>query len=77
MHDVALFLSHIAEILEVSADRVDLATDFRRDLPDWDSMKGFAIIVMLADDYGLTVEIPDFLNCRTIGDLWALVQARE
>ena len=69
------FLEKIAEILEVERELISMATDFRLECEDWDSMKGFSIIVMLEDDYNIFVEVPDFLACRSIGDLYARVQS--
>ena len=64
------FIAKIAAILEVEAQEISLATDFRRDIAFWDSMKGFAIIVMLQDDYATEIEVTDFLNYRTVAELW-------
>ena len=68
-----MFLEKIAEILEVSNSDVSMDTDFRLDIDDWDSMKGFSILVMLEDDYQVLMEVDDFLVCRTIGDLYARI----
>ena len=64
------FLELIAEILEVDTESINLDTNFREDIDDWDSMKGFSIICMIEDEYGVTVNVPDFLQCTTVGDLY-------
>lgn len=64
------FIDLIAEILEVESSTISLNTDFRNDIEDWDSMKGFSIICMIEDEYGVQISVPDFLNCITIGDLY-------
>jgi len=63
----------MADILEVPLAELSLATAFRQDIPYWDSLKGFATIVMLQEDYEVAVEVYDFLLCHTIGDLFAKV----
>lgn len=60
------FLSDVAEILEV--DAVTPEFEFRN-IRDWDSMKGFALLVLLENDYGRPMTIETFLSCRTVGDL--------
>ena len=67
------FLGKMAEILETESDSISLDTNFRNDIEDWDSMKGFSIILMLEDDYGVFFEVHDFMKCKTIGELFARV----
>ena len=60
------FLDEIAEILEVGS----VTPDFRfRSIDEWDSMKGFAIIVLLERDYNRTMTVPEFMACETVADL--------
>lgn len=60
------FLTEMADILEVES--VTPETVFR-DCPDFDSMKGFAIIVMVQRDYGREITVPEFLSYQTVGDI--------
>lgn len=60
------FLSEIAEILEVDAVPPDLRF---RTVDDWDSMKGFSIIVMMERDYNKVMTVPEFMACETVSDL--------
>ncbi len=64
------FLINIAEVLEVDAEEINLDTDFRKDIPYWDSLKGFSLIVMIEDEYGALIEVEDFLKAKTVGDLY-------
>lgn len=64
------FLRHMADILEVKADDIHPKTNFREDVPDWDSMKGFAILCMMEDEYRVRISVPVFLMCETIADLY-------
>lgn len=60
------FLSKVAEILEIDA----VSPDFKfREIDDWDSMKGFSLIVLMESDYGKTTTVEEFLNCETVNDL--------
>lgn len=60
------FLPKVAEILEVE----NVTPDFIfRDIPEWDSMKGFSLIVLLESDYGKQMPVETFLNCQTVADL--------
>ena len=60
------FLSRVAEILEVEA----VTPDFKfREIEDWNSMKGFSIIVLMEQDYGREMPVEVFLACETVSDL--------
>lgn len=60
------FLEKVAEILEVEA----VTTDFKfREVAEWDSMKGFSLIVLLEGDYSKPMTVDQFLACETVGDL--------
>ncbi len=65
------FLELIAEILEVDPESISMDTDFRNDVEGWDSLRGFAIICMIEDEYQVQIDVPSFLECRTVGDLYA------
>ncbi len=60
------FLPKIAEILEVES----VTPDFKfREIDEWDSLKGFSIIVLMEQDYGKEMSVEEFLKCDTVGDL--------
>ena len=60
------FCAKIAEILET--EKVRPETEFRQ-VDDFDSLKGFAIIVTIERDYGRRLSVNEFLSCSTIADL--------
>ncbi len=60
------FLAKVAEILEIPSVTPDL--DFRT-VEDWDSMKGFMLLVMLENDYGRSMTVETFLQTNTVGEL--------
>ena len=68
------FFEQLAEILEVPATSISLEMDFRKDIDDWDSMKGFSVLILLEDEYGVILDIPDFLSISTVGELFAKVK---
>lgn len=67
------FIELMAEILEVDRDTISLDTDFREDVDDFDSLKGFAILVMLEDEYDYQMDVDSFLECVTIANLYEKV----
>lgn len=64
------FLELVAEIFEVEPDEISLDTVFRDEIDGFSSMEGFSLIVMMEDEYGVTVSVEEFLECKTIGDLY-------
>ena len=70
------FLELVAEVFEVEPEEVQPQMEFRTDLPDFSSMVGFSLIVMMEDEYGVRVPVEDFLECKTVADLYARVSAQ-
>ena len=64
------FIELVAEVFEVEPEEVSMESDFRKDLPDFTSLVGFSLIVMMEDEYGVRVPVEDFLKCKTVGDLY-------
>lgn len=64
------FIELVAEVFEVEPDQITMDTVFRDELPDFSSMIGFSLIVMMEDEYGVTVPVEEFLECKTVGDLY-------
>lgn len=67
------FVNKVAEVLEVES--ID-ANDRFRDVPDWDSVKGLGLIVMINDDYNVEVSVEEFMESQTVGDLAALAKVQ-
>ena len=60
------FAAKIADILEVDS----VTPDFRfRTVDEWNSLKGFSIIVLMEQDYGKEMSVEEFLGCETVNDL--------
>ena len=60
------FTAKIADILEVDS----VTPEFRfRTLDDWNSLKGFSLMVLMEQDYGKEMSVDDFLGCETVNDL--------
>jgi acyl carrier protein len=68
-------LDIMADVLEVETNEISLDTDFRDDKFDFDSLKGYAILVMIEDDMGVQVSVDDFIASKTIGELLEKVKA--
>lgn len=60
------FLPKIAEILEM--ELVTPEFEFRT-VDNWDSLKGFSIIVLMESDYGKPMTVAEFMACKTVADL--------
>ena len=60
------FLERIAEVLEVPSVSPDYAF---RSAPGWSSLMGFALIVLLDQQYHVTLTVEEFMKLETIADL--------
>ncbi len=64
------FLELAAEVFEVDPEDITMDTVFREEIEDFSSLVGFSLIVMMEDEYGVRVPVDEFLQCKTIGDLY-------
>ena len=64
------FLELAAEVFEVEPEDISMDTVFREEIEGFSSLVGFSLIVMMEDEYGVRVSVDEFLNCKTIGDLY-------
>lgn len=62
------FLDRVANVLEVPEATPEL--EFRS-VPGWGSMMGFALFIMLEDEYGVTVSPERFRELKTVSELMA------
>jgi acyl carrier protein len=75
--EVSQFVSEIADIVEADPETLSLESDFRESADFWSSLVGFALLTFLEDQYGCVLSIDEFLECKTIGDLYAKAQKRQ
>lgn len=70
------FIQHFAEQLdETDVNELTAETKFR-DLEEWSSIIGLSIILMVDEEYGITIGADDMKQAQTIGDLFNIVQAK-
>lgn len=70
-----ILIENMADILEVETTELTLATEFKQDKFDWDSLKGYAILVMLEEEFGVNMPVDDFIEAKTVGEIFSY--ARE
>ena len=65
------FMETMADVFEVDVEDLDPEAPFREvEAYEFDSMKGFAIICAIEEDFGVEMPVDDFLECKTISDLY-------
>lgn len=64
------FIELAAEVFEVEPEDISMDTVFREEIEDFSSLVGFSLIVMMEDEYGVRVSVDEFLECKTVGDLY-------
>ena len=64
------FIELAAEVFEVEPEDISMDTVFREEIEDFSSLMGFSLIVMMEDEYGVRVPVEEFLECKTVGDLY-------
>ena len=64
------FIELVAEVFEVESEDITMETVFREEIEGFSSLVGFSLIVMMEDEYGVRVPVDDFLECKTVGDLY-------
>lgn len=69
------FYEGLAEILEVEPSEVDPSLELTED--NWDSLAIVSTIALIDDVYDITVRPEKLADCKTVGDLEALVAAEQ
>jgi acyl carrier protein len=69
--EIPQFINEIADIIEADPQTLSLESDFRESADFWSSLVGFALLTFLEDQYGVELTIDEFLESRTIGDLYS------
>lgn len=64
------FIDLVAEVFEVEPEEITMDTVFREEIEGFSSLVGFSLIVMMEDEYGVKVPVDEFLECKTVGDLY-------
>lgn len=72
--DEKVFLNNMADILEVDSNELSLDTNFREDIPFWNSLKGFAMIVMMEEEFNTVVSVEAFLQAKVLHDLYQMIK---
>ena len=74
--EIKEFIQHFAEQLEeTDVNELKPETKFR-DLEEWSSIIGLSIILMVDEEYGITIGADDMKQAETIGELFNIVQAK-
>ena len=60
------FLEKIADVLEVPSVTPDFTF---RSAPGWSSLMGFALIILLDQQYHVTLMVEEFMKLETVADL--------
>lgn len=64
------FFELVAEVFEVEPEDITMDTVFREEIEGFSSLVGFSLIIMMEDEYGVKVSVDEFLECKTVGDLY-------
>ena len=67
------FTSQFIDADEIS---VDENTKFR-DIGSWDSMTGMAVLVMIEDEYGVSMKDSDLKKCTTVQDIFDFISSKK
>lgn len=71
------FIEKFADIFDdIDVSSLNGDTKFR-DLEDWDSIAGLSVIGMVDEEYGVTFNADDMRACKTIEDLYNMVQSKK
>ena len=68
-------MSALAEALELEMDQIK-PEDCFRDYETYSSLTELSVLAMLDSDFGIEIEMKDFNNYKTVGDLITLVSVK-
>ncbi len=64
------FIELVAETFEVEPEGITMNTNFRDEIDGFSSLVGFSLMIMMEDEYGIKISVDEFLQCKTVGDLY-------
>ena len=67
------FLRFVAEVMEVDASELSLATEYKS-YAKWDSIMMLTLIMELEAEYNVSIPVERVNAVRTLNDLWQLVR---
>ncbi len=67
------FLAFVADVMEVDANELSLATQYKS-YAKWDSIMMLTLIMELEAQYNVSIPVEKVNAVRTLDDLWKLVQ---
>jgi acyl carrier protein len=68
-------ITALAEALEMNATEIKTEDKFR-DYENYSSLTELSVLAMLDSDFGIEIEMKDFNNYKTVGDLIKLVSTK-
>ena len=68
------FINALQEALEIQDREIHLADQFRS-YPEWDSLAQLTLIVMLDEEFGVSIEMKRFNELVTVQELFETVKA--
>lgn len=70
------FLKNFSKEFEITEpEEIEMNTVFR-ELDEWDSLLGLSIIGMIKNKYNVTITGSEIKDCKTVKDLFNLVNSR-
>ncbi|MDR2178731.1 MAG: acyl carrier protein [Synergistaceae bacterium] len=70
-------MGEIADIIEADPQGLSLESDFRESADFWSSLVGFSLLTFLEEQCGCVLSIDEFLECKTVGDLYVKARGRR
>ncbi|MCK9157658.1 MAG: acyl carrier protein [Candidatus Cloacimonas sp.] len=70
------FINNLEITLEKKRGSIT-AKDVYRNYPEWDSLMVFAVLSMVSDEYGVTINRSEFDELVTVEDLYNFVISRK
>ncbi len=77
MLDINEFVDNFAGLFDETAMDAFTAETVFRDIEEWSSLMALSVIAMVDEEYGLKMTGDDIRRSKTVGDLVAVLQAKQ
>jgi acyl carrier protein len=74
--ELSVFVQNFADQFDETEAEVFTPETRFRDLDEWSSLIGLSIILMVDEEYGITLGAEDMKKAETIEDLFNIVQSK-
>jgi acyl carrier protein len=70
-------LENVAEILEIAPSKLEWNINFKSMEFNFNSLRGYAILIMIEEEFGVEMTVEQFIEAQTLSDLLGYIEPQR